>query len=163
MAGTPKISRRSLLALTAAGAAALPSATTAGADEGASPLPDLIDRHKAAADALDAACARLDRAEQEVARKYPADACRAWLADRNTASSEWPGVRKAHGIGRLERERQRLDAAEKGLALELLACPCPTIAEVRLKARYVAEADILLESFARDERLVGALLKSFSG
>lgn len=161
MAGTPKISRRSLLQLSAAGAAVLPSASAAAVDT--SPLGDLIDRHKAAAAALDAACAQLDRAEQEVARKYPADACRAWLADRNTASSEWPGVRKAHGIGRLEGERQRLDAAEKGLALELLACPCPTIAEVRLKARYVAEADILLESFARDERLVGALLKSFSG
>src|SRR5262249_11046481 len=101
-------------------------------------------------------------AEQEVAQKYPADACRAWLADRNSAASEWPDVRKAHGIGRLERERQRLDAAEREIALARLACPCPTIGEVRLKARYVAEADILLESFARDERLVGALLKSFT-
>ena len=162
MAGTPIISRRSLLQLSAAGAAVLPSAHAAAGD-GTSPLADLIDRHKAAAAALDAACARLDRAEQEVAQRYPADACRAWLADRNSTASEWPDVRKAHGIGRLERERQRLDAAEKQLALELLACPCPSIAEVRLKARYVGQADILLESFARDERLVGVLLGSFTG
>ena len=161
MAGTPKISRRSLLQLSAAGAAVLPAA--AGADAAPSPLAELIDRHKAAATALDAACARLDRAEQAVAQKYSAEVCRAWLNDRSAAGSEWPGVRKAHGIGRLERERQRLDAAEKGLALELLACPCRTMAEVRVKARYVGEADILLESFARDERLVGALLKSFTG
>jgi hypothetical protein len=85
------------------------------------------------------------------------------LADRNTVASGWPKVRKAHGIGRLELDRQSLDAAEREVALELLACPCRTMAEVRLKARYVAEADILLESFARDERLVGALLKSFIG
>jgi hypothetical protein len=161
MAGTPKISRRSLLQLSAAGAAVLPSARAAAADS-TPQLAELIDRHKAATAALDAACAQLDQAEQEVAERYSADACRAWLADRNSAASEWPGVRKAHGIGRLERERQRLDAAERRLALELLACPCPTIAEVRLKARYVADADILLESFARDERLIGALLKSFT-
>jgi hypothetical protein len=160
MAGTPKISRRSLLQLSAAGAAVLPAA--AGADPAPSPLAELIDRHKAATAALDAACARLDRAEQAVAQKYSAEVCRAWLSDKSAAASEWPGVRKAHGIGRLERERQRLDAAEKELALELLACPCRTMAEVRLKARYIGAADILLESFARDERLVGALLKSFT-
>src|SRR3954451_15708439 len=79
MAGTPTISRRSLLQLSAAGAAVLPSANAAGADR-PSPLAELIDRHKAAAAALDAACARLDRAEQEVAQKYPADTCRSWLA-----------------------------------------------------------------------------------
>jgi hypothetical protein len=162
MAGTPKISRRSLLAMSAAGAAALPSSAAAiGAR--ASPLPDLIDRHRAAAAAFDAACSRLDQAEQEVARKYSADICRAWLSDRNAASSEWPKVRKAHGIARLERDRQRLDAAEKEIAFALLACPCGTIEEVRLKARYIGQADILLESFARDERLIGALLGSLTG
>jgi len=72
-------------------------------------------------------------------------------------------VRKAHGIERLENERQALDAVERTLALELLAHPCGDMGEVRLKAQYVRQADILIESFMRDERFLDALLGSLAG
>jgi hypothetical protein len=160
MAGQTTLSRRRLLALSAAGAVALPSAATAGSTE-PSPLAALIERHAAATAALDDVCARLDRAGQDVARKYPAELCRAWLSE--PSSRQWPKVRKAHGIERLESERQRLDADEKRLALELLACPCRDLDEVRMKAAYVRKADILIESLMRDERHIEALLASLAG
>jgi hypothetical protein len=161
MAG--KLSRRRLLALSAAGAvAALPTAAT-GAQAAMAPLGDIIERHKAAAAALDAACTRLDEAGQQVAQKYPAETCRAWLSNKAALNRRWPKVRKALGIERLERDRQRLDMAEKELAIELIAYPCRMMDEVQAKARYIGESDILLESFVRDERFIEALLKSLTG
>ena len=160
MAGQHKLSRRRLLALSAAGAVALPSPTAAASTE-PSPLIALIERHQAAAAALDDVCARLDRVGQQVAQSYPAELCRAWLSEK--AGRQWPKVRKAHGIERLENDRQQLDAAERTLALELLAHPCRDMGEVRLKAEYVRQTDILIEGFMRDERFLEALLASLVG
>jgi hypothetical protein len=157
-----KLSRRRLLALPAAGiAAALPSTVAmAGADP--SPLPELIARHRAAAQAFDEACLRLDEVERTIGEKYPADVCRDWLRAAAPARKEWLKLRKAHGIDRLERERLSLDTAEKSLALELLACPCRTIEEARLKAGYVRETEIIRENLLRDEGFVDALLQSLA-
>jgi hypothetical protein len=159
---TSKLSRRRLLALPAAGvAAALPSAVAAAGSE-PSRLDELIDRHRAAAQAFDEACRRLDEVERTIGGKYPAEVCRDWLRAAAPARKEWLKLRKAHGIDRLERERLGLDAAEKSLALELLACPCRTIEEVRLKAGYVRETEIIRENLLRDEGFVDALLQSLA-
>lgn len=158
MAGRTTFSRRRLFALSAAGVAALPSGAIGGAT---SPLASLIERHRAAAAALDDVCAGLDRAGQDVARKYPAELCRAWLSE--PSGRRWAKVRKAHGIERLEAERESLDAGERKLALELLECPCRGLDEVRMKAAYIGRSDILLDGLMRDERNLEALLASLAG
>lgn len=158
-----KLSRRRLLALPAAGVAVALPAAAAIADAEPLLLADVIGRHRAAAAALDGVCARLDRIERRIAERYPAEVCRSWLRGGASARSRWPRIRKAHGIERLEHERRTLDAAEEALALELLACPCATVEEVRLKARYVGEAEIMRENLMRDQRFVDALLLSLAG
>jgi hypothetical protein len=153
-----RLSRRKLLALPAAGiAATLPAAVAAAAP---SPLPDLIDRHRSAAAALEEACRQLEPVARKIGQDYPAEVCKSWLGAGAGARKQWLRVRKTHGIDALERERQRLDKAEKDAALDLLASPVRTIEEARLKARYVREADILRENLLRDEGFVEALLKS---
>ena len=139
------------------------SYTPKGAGADPSPLPGLIDRHKAASAALDTACARIDGIERDIAARYPAEVCRSWLRDGAPARTKWLALRQAHGLDGLERERRSLDAAEKALALELLAAPCATIGEVRTKARYIEEADIIRENLMREEIFVEALLRSLAG
>jgi hypothetical protein len=154
-----KLSRRRLLALPAAGVAAALPATVAAAGSDPSPLGALVDRHRAAALAFDEACLRLDQVERTIGAKYPAEVCRDWMRAA-PASRQWLKVRKAHGLDQLERERLSLDRAEKDAALELLACPCHTIEEVRAKAGYVRETEIIRENLLRDEGFVEALLGS---
>lgn len=155
-----RLSRRGLLALSAAGVAAALPAAPALAAAAPSPLGDLIDRHRAAAAEFDEACRRLERVEQAIAQKYPAEVCHSWLGATAGARRQWLRVRKAHGLDRLERERLMLDKAEKDAALALLAWPVGTIDEARLKARYIRQADILRENLLRDEGFVDALLMS---
>jgi len=160
MAATPQktYSRRSVLAsLPVAGvAAAMPMAAIADHE----PLLDLINRHKTAAAALDRTCLRLAEAEQAIRRKYPAEVCLTWIQDNAAARGQWLKIRKAHGIAKLEQDRQRLDEAEKDLALELIASPCRTIEEARLKALYIKGADIILKRLSGDESCVSTLLSS---
>jgi hypothetical protein len=155
-----KLSRRRLLALPAAGIAAALPASIAAAGAEPSPLDALIDRHRAAARAFDDACLRLDQVERTIGEKYPADVCRDWMRAAAPARKQWLKVRKAHGVDELERERLSLDRVEKDIALELLACPCRTIEEVRAKAGYVRQAEIIRENLLRDEGFVEALLQS---
>src|SRR6185369_13462827 len=111
-----KLSRRTLLALPAAGiAATLPAVAEAGAEP--SPLDDLIDRHRAAAADFDAACRRLERVEQAIGQKYPAEVCHSWLGASAGARKQWLRVRNAHGVDGLESDRSRLDTSEKEAAL----------------------------------------------
>jgi hypothetical protein len=154
-----KLSRRRLLALPAAGMAAALPATAIGATE-PSPLAGLIDRHRTAAAALDEVCSRINRIEGSIAEKYAPDVCRAWLC--GSERGKWLKVRKAHGVEALEEERHRLDKAEKAVAFELLACPCAMIDDIRAKAGYIRQTEIIRESLLRDEAFVDALLASLS-
>jgi hypothetical protein len=151
-------SRRRVLALPAAAlAAALPAPALADAD-GATPLQELIDRHEQAAAAFEAACSRLDGVEQAIAQAFPAPVCRAWLGE--AGRKQWREVRRTHGVDKLERDRARLDEAEKEHALALLACPCRSDEEARRKGTYLRQSDIIRESLSRDERFIDALLTS---
>ncbi len=153
-------SRRRVLALPAAALAAALPVPALAASEGATTLRELIDRHKQAAAAFETACSRLDGVEQAIAQAFPAQVCRAWLGQDPAERKQWLSVRRTHGVEKLERDRARLDQAEKDRALELLACPCRTAEEARRKGSYLSQSDIIRESLSRDERFIDALLVS---